>query len=253
MEMSQLWGALASGDPRARDQLASAHLNLVRHVALRVSRAMPRGPEFDDLLSAGTLGLMSAIDSFDLGRGLSFSTFAVPRIRGAILDELRRVDRVPRSVRQRQRAMAAARSRLTERLGRQPEDDEMAHELGIDRLTYWRWHSDAATSEPISIDRPARAGADDDAARALSEVLSASDGDDVETRLTREQEVELLRDAILRLRPRERSVLALYYYEELRMHEIAEVLQVTESRVSQIRTAALASLREALRPMREGV
>src|SRR5919206_2466360 len=107
-----LWQAHAAGDPAAREQLLSEHLGLVHHVARQMSRTLAVKADFDELVSAGTIGLMSALDSFDPSRGLAFSTFAAPRIRGAILDELRRQDHVPRSIRRKSREIAAARETL---------------------------------------------------------------------------------------------------------------------------------------------
>src|SRR5919205_3678092 len=126
---ASLWQALAQGDTSARDRLLSAHLSLVHHVARQVSRRLAANFDFDELVSAGTMGLMSALDSFDVSRGLAFSTFAVPRIRGAILDELRRQDHVPRSVRRKTRDIQAARSALAAKLCRMPEDHEVADAL----------------------------------------------------------------------------------------------------------------------------
>src|SRR5919198_1734106 len=117
---ASLWQALATGDQSARERLLSAHLSLVHHVARQVSRSLAANLDFDELVSAGTIGLMSALDSFDISRGLSFSTFAVPRIRGAILDDLRKQDHVPRGVRRRSRAVVQARDALTSSLQRRP-------------------------------------------------------------------------------------------------------------------------------------
>src|ERR671936_122499 len=140
---ASLWQALASGDHSARERLLTAHLSLVHHVARQVSRSLAANFDFDELVSAGTIGLMSALDSFDVSRGLAFSTYAVPRIRGAILDELRRQDHVPRSVRRKTRHIARARARLASTLDRAPGDRDTARHLGIDLETLWRWQADA--------------------------------------------------------------------------------------------------------------
>src|ERR671933_1960156 len=136
---ASLWQALAVGDQSARERLLTAHLSLVHHVARQVSRTLVADFDFDELVSAGTMGLMSALDSFDVSRGLAFSTFAVPRIRGAILDELRRQDHVPRSIRRKSREIAAARETLMRVQGRAPEDKEVPEPLGVDLDTLWRW------------------------------------------------------------------------------------------------------------------
>ena len=124
MDTSDTWRALAGNDDAARERLLTEHLGLVHFVARQVARGISVEADFDELVSAGTIGLMSALSSFDSGRGLAFSTFAAPRIRGAILDELRRQDHVPRSVRRKARELGTARDALTRVLGRQPETRE---------------------------------------------------------------------------------------------------------------------------------
>jgi RNA polymerase sigma factor for flagellar operon FliA len=248
---ASLWQALASGDQSAREQLLSAHLSLVHHVARQVSRSLAATFDFDELVSAGTIGLMSALDSFDASRGLAFSTFAVPRIRGAILDELRRQDHVPRSVRRKTREISAAREALQRALGRAPEDREIAEHLNVDLETLWRWQADMEGAVHVPLDRSA--GDRDGYSHAPAELLSGDEEDAIEAKLTFTQEVEFLRDAIFRLKEQERTVLTLYYFEELKLHEIATILELTESRVSQIRSKALAKLRSELAPLREAV
>ena len=248
---ASLWQALANGDQSARERLLTAHLSLVHHVARQVSRSLANNFDFDELLSAGTIGLMSALDSFDVSRGLAFSTFAVPRIRGAILDELRRQDHVPRSVRRKTREISAARENLSRIMGRPPEDTEIAEHLGVDIETLWRWQADVEGTVHVPLDRSA--GDRDGYSHAPAELLSGDEEDAIEEKITFTQEVEFLRDAIFRLKEQERTVLTLYYFEELKLHEIATILELTESRISQIRSKALAKLRSELAPLREAV
>src|ERR1700682_5577779 len=129
MNTKALWARFTAGDEGARNELLTEHLSLVHHVARQLSRTLAAEADFDELVSAGTMGLMSAVDAFDVSRGLAFSTFAVPRIRGAILDELRRQDHVPRSVRKKTRDLSSARETLTRIFGRQPTDAETAEHL----------------------------------------------------------------------------------------------------------------------------
>src|SRR3954463_1306009 len=159
MESRATWKAFAAGDLAARDLLLTENLSLVHHVARQLERKLSNELDHDELVSAGTLGLMSAMGSFDPDRGLAFSTFAVPRIRGAILDELRRQDHVPRSVRRKARGIGAARESLTHALGRAPAAREGAAELGIDAETLWRWQADIEGALPVPLDR---SGADRD-------------------------------------------------------------------------------------------
>jgi RNA polymerase sigma factor FliA len=230
----------------ARDAV-SQHLGLVYHVARGLMRSRGIMVELDELVSAGTLGLIEALASFDASRGLAFTTFAAPRIRGAMLDELRRLDHVPRSVRRRARAVAAATESLTNEIGATPDDSQVAARLGIDRETLWRWQHDGEAAHTMSLEH---AHGDSESGDFAEQVFEASGRSDVDDALTREQELVALQTAIRALGSRERTVLALYYYEELRLHQIAEVLGVTESRVSQIRTRAIARLREQLVTLR---
>ncbi|HUF31028.1 MAG TPA: FliA/WhiG family RNA polymerase sigma factor [Gemmatimonadaceae bacterium] len=248
---ASLWTRHAAGDAAAREALLAEHLNLVHHVARQLSRTLAAYADFDELVSAGAMGLMNALDHFDAGRGLAFSTFAVPRIRGSILDELRRLDHVPRSIRRKSRDIGTAREALTRTLGRMPDDRLLAGHLGVDLDTLWRWQSDVEGAVHIPLDRSNGEG--EEYAPAPAELIA--DGSDVgiEDRVTMEQEVAALRDAILKLRKQERIVLSLYYFEELKLHEIAVILELTESRVSQIRTKALSRLRTQLGALRADV
>lgn len=242
---TQTWAAYAAGDLAARDQLLREHLSLVHHVAQQLARNLAADADVDELVSAGTMGLMNALETFDVSRGLAFSTFAVPRIRGSILDELRRQDHVPRSVRKKARDISQARESLMRQLGRAPEDKELAAALGIDAGTLWKWQADVESAVQVPLDRSAPDR--DGSGTSPWEMLASEDEDSVEERLTKEQEVVLLREAILSLKEQERTVLSLYYFEELKLAEIAEVLGLTESRVSQIRSKALAKLRDSLK------
>lgn len=242
LESAMLWEAYrVQGDVGARDELLSRHLRLVHHVARDMIRKLRVEVEFDDLVSAGTLGLVAAVESFDPARGLAFSTYAAPRIRGAILDDLRRWDHVPRSVRRKQRQIAAARDALMSELHRVPEDRETAAELGIDVEKLWRWQADAEDAGHVSLDRPVDEG--EGRGTAAVDLLAGATGEEIEAEVNFKQEVGILREAVMRLKEQERTVLVLYYYEELKLHEIASILGLTESRVSQIRSKALQTLR----------
>lgn len=239
------WAAHAAGDADARNALLAEHVGLVHFVARQLARKLSSDADFGELLGAGTLGLIGALESYDPARGLAFSTFAAPRIRGAILDELRRFDHVSRSVRRKARELAMAREELSHTLGRRPADRELAARLDLDIPRVWRWEAEIAGAALVPLDRGA---VDEDERRgSLSNVLfdDVPGADDL---LNREQELVLLRQAIARLNEQERTVLTLCYYEELKLHEIATVIGVTESRVSQIRTKALARLRAAIMP-----
>ena len=248
---TSVWEAAQSGnDPDARNALLLEHIRLVQHVARQVIRTTPVDVEFDELVSAGTIGLMNAIDKFDPSRGLAFSTFAAPRIRGSVLDDLRRRDHVPRSIRRKQREISRGREKLQAELGRAPTEEEMAGELEIEVDKLWRWQRDVEQAAQVSIDR--RLESDSGTGTVAEEILVGDDGEAIESTITGAEELALLRDEILDLKEQERIVLSLYYFEELKLHEIAGMLGVTESRISQIRSKAIANLRGRLAHLREG-
>lgn len=248
---ASLWARHAAGDAGAREALLAEHLNLVHHVARQLSRTLAANADFDELVSAGTMGLMNALDHFDAERGLAFSTFAVPRIRGSILDELRRLDHVPRSIRRKSRDIGTARETLTRTLGQMPDDRALAGQLGVDLDTLWRWKSDVEGAVHIPLDRTNGDG--EEYAATPADLIADGSDEAIEDRITLGQEVALLRDAILELKKQERIVLSLYYFEELKLHEIATILEITESRASQIRTKALSRLRKQLGALRADV
>lgn len=251
MDSSALWTKYLRGDADARQQLLNEHLGLVHFVARQVARGLAVDMDFDELVSAGTLGLMNALESFDPKRGLAFSTFAAPRIRGAILDELRRQDHVPRSIRRKTREINAAREALARQLARPVTDRETADQLGVDVETLWRWQADVEGAVHLPLDRST--APQDDSGITPAEQLVTEEENEIESKLNHEQEVDHLRAAIMKLKEQERTVLSLYYYEELKLHEIAEILDLTESRVSQIRSKALSRLRAQIGALREHV
>jgi RNA polymerase sigma factor FliA len=236
-------------DAAARDAVLRQHLGLVYHVAKQLTRARANDVELDDLVSAGTLGLIDAFEHFDTSRGLAFSTFAAPRIRGAILDELRRVDRVPRSVRRKTRQIESASNSLAISLGREPGHAELAEGLGIDIETLWRWQTEREATQVVSMDGSRNSGED----QFNGEWIAGSTGGEIDDAITAGQEAAHLRDALLDLPEQERTVLSLYYFEELKLNDIARILSVSESRVSQIRSKATQRLRRHLAALRAPV
>jgi RNA polymerase sigma factor for flagellar operon FliA len=250
MASMTLWQAYQDhGDSGARDELVAEHLRLVYHVAWQVMRSCPQDVEFDELLSAGTIGLMNAIENFDPGRGLAFSTLAAPRIRGAILDDLRKRDVVPRSIRRKQRKVTRARESLMHTLKRAPMAEETADALGIDLDEYWKWTQDAEQVHQVSLDQPRSTS--DDSQVTVEEFTPDRDVENLDEAITQKEEIQILRDEILKLKGQERLVLSLYYFEGLKLHEIATVLGVTESRISQIRSKAIKELGKRLAYLRE--
>ncbi len=241
-----LWSRYrATRDPDARAQLLDRYLGLVHHAAREFAARTP-ALELGDLLGAGTLGLMRALDTFDLSRGLAFSTYAMTRIRGSILDDLRARDWTPRSVRSKSRQHAAAVARLERQFGRAPEPREIAGELGIDLPTYWTWLSTIEGTSVLSIHESPVADTD---GGTLEETLDNPDAELPGDAMELDEQREQLRIAIAELPDKERKVLALYFFEELTLKQIGEVLKLTESRVCQIRTQTLRKLRARLSPV----
>lgn len=232
----------ATGDPEARAALLNRYLGLVHHAARQVAARVSDLVEVDDLVSAGTLGLVQALQGFDLSRGLAFSTYAMRRIRGAMLDDLRSRDWVPRSVRAKGRQVTAVVANLERRLGRAPGATDIASALSLDLPTYWRWREEIDGAVLVSLDGTVVLEQAEAASleATLPDHSSRLPGDEIAAR----EAAAGLRQAIAALPPKEHTVLALYYFEELNLRQIAEVLHLTESRVSQIRTQALRRLRQ---------
>lgn len=230
--------------PLDRDRLVSDNLGLVYDAAAKLDRSGGLGPERGDLISAGVQGLIQAAQSFDPERGHQFSTLAVTRIRGAMLDELRRWDRTPRSLRRREREMRSAESELRLRLGRDPDPEELAEAMGVSPEEVHTLRSDLNRYHDESLDR-ATGGAEPGTGFTVAET-TADVGPSIEDLVAHDETVEILAECLQKLPEREARVLSLYYYEELRLREIAELMGVTESRISQIRQAALKTLRTLL-------
>ena len=241
-----------TGDPRARAQLLDLYLGLVHHAARDYARSLPAGLELDELVSAGTVGLVQALEGFDPERGLAFSTYAMPRIRGAMLDELRSRDWVPRSVRARGRKVEQVRAALQHRLGRAPAAAEIAEALGVDLRTYWSWAQQLDGRTVLRLDQSGTAGSGATGELSLAETIADPGSAQPGEALMHRETLAGLREAVASLSTKDRLVLSLYYYEELSLREIGEVLHVTESRVSQIRSAALRRLRERIALQEEG-
>lgn len=232
--------------PERRQELVASHVGLVHHVARQLASRLSTEADLAELVSAGSMGLMQAADTFDTSRGLSFSTFAVPRIRGAMLDELRRLDHMPRNVRRRNRDVSRARDVLAASLHRAPTASEVAAHIGVPADQLRQWEFDAHSSVVVSFHQPARTEAD----ATLGDLIADERAESVDALLTHEREVEELKRAIATLKEQERTVLALNFFEELKLQQIAEVLGLSVCRISQIRTAALARLRVALSELR---
>jgi RNA polymerase sigma factor for flagellar operon FliA len=231
--------------PEMREKLLVQYLPLVRRVAVRMVGSLPRSIRLDDLVSAGVMGLLSSLDNFDPTLGIKFETFAMNRIRGAMVDSLRELDWVPRSVRQKARLLERAVEELTQKLMRVPEDGEIAEHLNISMDEYLRMLDEVNVTVLLSLDDsfPTQSGEGSTLADVTCDPSAPSHQERVEEKELRELLVRNLKS----LPEQEKLVLALYYYEELTFKEIGDVLRLTESRVSQIHSKAVLQLRAAVR------
>ncbi len=246
VDLSTLWEMFeATHDEHAREQLILNYSPLVKFVAGRIATNLPNTVENSDLISYGMFGLIDAIEKFDPAREIKFETYAITRIRGAIIDELRALDWVPRSVRSRARDIERAIVTLEGRLMRTPEDFEVADELGISLKDLHETYSKLSYTSVVSFEDLWGTGADLDDRPAATSIEDENAENPVEA-FEAEEMKEILAGAIERLTDRERTVIALYYYQGLSLKEIGQVLGVTESRVSQMHTKAVLRLRARL-------
>lgn len=232
-------------DPRLRDLLITANIALVRKVAGRLSLQLPSCVELGDLESAGAVGLLSAVEGYDPEQEAEFATYAQHRIRGAILDDLRAQDFAPRSLRAKAREMERTLFKLEGTLEREPTDDEMATALGMEQDAYLRQLGEIRGMVLISLNEPGTEADGSESDRLTRELPDPAPRDPF-TAVALKERVRLLGGIIERLPDQERLVLTLYYFEELTMKEIGRVLEVTESRVSQIHTSAILRMRTKL-------
>ena len=244
-DLERLWAAYKRRGTRdVRDQLILHYSPLVKYVAGRVAVGLPQNVEQADLVSYGIFGLIDAIEKFDPGRGFKFETYAIARIKGAILDELRSIDWVPRSVRAKARALEKAYGKLEGELHRTPNDDELATELGLSDDQLQSTLNQISFIGLVALDEMLSSGDRGDSITLGDTVADAGAGPVAAYEV--EEMRHILADAINRMPEREKIVLTLYYYEGLTLAEIGQVLGVTESRVCQIHTKAVLQLRSRL-------
>jgi RNA polymerase sigma factor for flagellar operon FliA len=244
--VAEIWADYKQhGTREARERLILHYAPLVKFVAGRVAAGLPQNIEQSDLVSYGIFGLIDAIDKFDPARGYKFETYAISRIKGAIIDELRSIDWVPRSVRAKARAIERAYSKLENELRRSPEDREVATELGMSEDELASILSQISFVGIVALDELLSASADRSGGATVGDTIADRTNNPVEA-FESEEMRHVLADAINRMPDRERLVLTLYYYEGLTLAEIGSVLGVTESRVCQIHTKAIFQLRGRL-------
>jgi len=243
-DVAQLWTEFKKdmSNQELRNRLVEIYLPLVKYNGERIWARLPEGVELDDLISAGVFGLMDAIDAFDLSRGVKFETYCVPRIRGAMLDELRTMDWVPRLVRSKASKLNEAVKNLEARLGRQPTETELAAELNISVSELEKMTLDANAVNVISLNKK---WYETDSYKDVREIdiLEDKKGEDPTKRV---QKNDLMRLVTKGLNRNERLIIILYYYEELTMKEIGATLDLSESRVSQMHSSIVQRLHSQL-------
>ena len=247
IELKDLWRRYKDDrEEKARERLVLAYAPLVKYVAGRMSSGLPSHVEESDLISYGLLGLISAIERFEPEREIKFETFAITRIKGSIIDELRSLDWVPRSVRAKAREIEKVNAQLENELQRAPTDQEMAEKLAVTVEEFQDQLTRISNSSVVALDELwTLSDASGDQVSLLDTIQDPQALDPAQEMDATEMK-DHLADAIARLPEREKLVVALYYYENLTLREIGEVLGVTESRVSQLHTKAVLRLKSAL-------
>lgn len=247
LDLQEAWEAYKrTGDPEAKERLILEYAPLVRQVAARVAIGLPSNIDHDDLLSYGFFGLLDAINRFEPERQIKFETYAARRVRGSMIDGIRASDWVPRSVRQKAKAIEQAIAHLEMEKGRPPTDAEVAEYLNISLTTYHQYLHEVSVVSLASLDDVWSQEGEDEGNLRLGQMVEDQTCVDPEEQVTRNEMKRLLAEAIDQLPERERLVITLYYYEELTLKEIGEVLSVSESRISQIHTKSMMQLRNAL-------
>ncbi len=253
MTEEQLWKRYKKNrDPEIRNALIRQYAPLVKYVAGKVAIGMPHNVEFDDLVGYGVFGLFDAIEKFDPGKHVKFKTYAVTRIRGAIFDELRLIDWVPRSVRQKTREIEEAVRHLEASLGRTATDKEIARELGISVKEFEKLMLKISGTSILSLSDVWYTGDDNDKV-SIADSIESPQSLNPDIIVEKSEIRQVIIKAIGELPEKEKKVLVLYYYEDLTLKEIGQVLEVTESRVSQLHTKAIVRLRAKLTNIKKGI
>jgi len=249
----ELWASYKKKrDPLIREAFIKQYAPLVKYVAGKVAANMPQSVDFDDLVGFGVFGLIDAIDKFDPDKNVKFKTYAVTRIRGAIFDELRSIDWVPRSVRQKSREMEEAIATLEAKLGRPANDSEIAQSMGLNETEFSKTMMKISGTSILSLN-DVWYSADDSDKISIGDSIESPMSLNPDAVMEREEIKRVIVQSIQELPEKEKKVLVLYYYEELTLKEIGKVLEVTESRVSQLHTKAILRLRAKLTHYRKGI
>lgn len=224
--------------PEIREKIILEYAPLVKVVAGRLSMYLGYSVEYDDMVSYGVFGLIDAIDKFDMTKEVKFETYASLRIRGAILDQIRKMDWIPRTIRQRQKQIDTAMKEIEQSTGREARDEEIAAKLGISEDEFLEWQSQMKVNNIVSLNEYVEQGSD-----IPSDKNTTGGFESPESVIEKSELKEVLADALELLTEKEKKVVLLYYYEELTLKEISRVLEVSESRISQLHTKALQKMK----------
>lgn len=238
--------------PQLRDKFIRQYMPLVKYVAGKLAVGMPGSVEFDDLVGFGQFGLLDAIEKFDPGKNVKFKTYAVTRIRGAIFDELRQLDWVPRSVRQKSREIEDTIVDLESKLGRTATDSEIAEKMGVSESEYQQTVMKVSGTSVLSLNDVWYSGNDNDH-MSIGDSIESPSSLNPDVIVEREEIRKVIVEAINELPEKEKMVIVLYYHEDLTFKEIGQVLEVSESRISQLHTRANLRLRAKLTNLRKGI
>lgn len=242
VDREKLWEEYQKNpSPELKEKLITEYAPLVKVVAGRLSMYLGYNVEYEDLVSYGIFGLIDAIDKFDLGKDVKFETYASLRIRGSILDQIRKMDWIPRTVRQKQKKIEDAVKQIEARTGRNASDDQIAKELGIAEVELSEWQSQLKVTNVVSLNEFV-----EQVGEPVMDAKYNSHFVQPEQSVQEEELKNVLKETMDLLTEKERKVILLYYYEELTLKEISNILEVSESRVSQLHTKALLKMRKKM-------
>jgi len=252
-DVDELWKAFKrSGSEKAREELILNYVHLVKYSAGRIAVSLPNHIDINDLFAAGLLGLIQALEKFDENRNTKYETYAISRIRGAMLDELRNQDWFPRSIRHKAKLLESVLSDLEAKLGRAPTDSDVVDHLKISHKEYCRMLSDVSLTTLISLDQGITSN-HEGLYSIIGDSLPHANAIDPYAKMEEKEFLEIIKSMLESLPEKETLVLTLYYYEELTLKEIGEVLEVSESRICQIHTKAMLRLKGRINRLMNGL
>ena len=244
--VNQIWDTYkATGNPKLRQDLTIKYLGLVKYVVRKMIKNFPQAIEEQDLYNIGVIGLVEALERFNPEYGIKFETYAIPRIKGSIIDELRKLDWVPRSLRSKSNQLKEKTIELEQKFHGSLADSDIANGLGIDLDDLYNWKKGINSINMLSLDKPM----DEDNKQSLYEIVETSDTVNQDLKMEEEEMKRILLKAIKKLPEKTRLAITLYYYEKLTFKEIGNILNVSESRISQIHSETMGKLKKEINKM----